>query len=145
GAGLRERLLAFDLNDFAIGANVAATESVYVGGHDSLKIYPVIAELFPAAFDDDLAFNRDGGYGLRWVHRSSLELGALIRHQALGFDSSDSPALQGLPDRPWTLEIGPTIGWRGWPVDVDYTVFVDLLRHHSGASHALRFSLPKRW
>jgi outer membrane protein len=144
-AGLRERLLEFDLNDFAIGAGLATTESVYVGGKNSVTIYPAIASLFPGAFDDDLAFNRDGGYGLRWAPPSGLELGALIRFQSLGFESTDAPELNGLPDRPWTLEIGPTIGWRAWPVHVDYTAFVDLLRHHTGASHALRFSVPKRW
>ena len=54
-AGLRERLLEFDLNDFAIGAGLATTESVYVGGKNSVTIYPAIASLFPGAFDDDLA------------------------------------------------------------------------------------------
>jgi hypothetical protein len=124
---------------------VAATESVYVGASDSVAVYPAIASVFPGEFDDDLAFSRDGGLGLRWVPQSSFELGALIRFQTLGFKSSDAPELSGLPDRPSTLEIGPTVGWRGWPVDVDYTAFADLLRHHSGASHVLRFSLPKRW
>lgn len=144
-AGLRERLLDFDLNDFAIGAGLATTESPYVGVRNSFTVYPAIASLFPGAFDDDLAFNRDGGYGIRWAPPSGLELGALIRFQSLGFESSDSPELGGLPDRPWTLEIGPSIGWRAWPVHVDYTAFVDLLRHHTGASQTLRFSLPKRW
>jgi outer membrane scaffolding protein for murein synthesis (MipA/OmpV family) len=144
-AGLRERLQDFDLNDFAVGAGFAAMESPYAGVRDSVSVYPAIASLFPGAFDDDLAFNRDGGYGVRWAPPSGLELGALIRYQSLGFESSDSPALAGLPDRPWTLEIGPSIGWRAWPVHVDYTAFVDLLRHHTGASQMLRFSLPKRW
>jgi outer membrane scaffolding protein for murein synthesis (MipA/OmpV family) len=144
-AGLRERLLEIDLNDFAVGAGLATTESPYVGVKNSVSVYPAIASLFPGAFDDDLAFDRDGGYGLRWAPPSGFELGALIRYQSLGFESSDSPALSGLPDRPWTLEIGPSIGWRAWPVHVDYTAFADVLRHHTGASHMLRFSLPKHW
>ena len=64
-ADLREKLLAFDLNDFAIGAGLASTQNVYVGASDSISVYPVIASVFPGEFDDDLAFSRDGGLGLR--------------------------------------------------------------------------------
>jgi outer membrane protein len=104
----------------------------------------VIVEQFPAVFDDSLVFSRDGGYGLRWAPPSGLEIGALVRVQTLGFVDGDSAALAGMPDRPWTLEAGPTLGWRRWPVHVDWTVFFDTFRHQPGASQSLRLSVPWR-
>jgi MipA family protein len=143
-AGLREILLAFDLNEYAIGGNASTSEDVYVGASGSVTYYPVIMEQFPAAFDDGLVFTRDGAYGLRWAPPSGWELGALVRVQTLGFVEGDSAALAGMPDRPWTLEAGPSLGWRGWPVDVDWTVFFDTFRHQPGSSQSLRLSLPWR-
>src|SRR5690606_27833784 len=64
--------------------------------------------------------------------------------QGLGFAAEDSDALGGMSDRDWTVEAGPTIGWRRWPVKVDWTGYVDLLRRHEGGNQYLRFSLPLR-
>ncbi len=142
GAGVLEALRAIDINDYAVGIGVSTTENVYVGAGDSQTIYPYLTKLVPSALNDGVTFWRDGAYGVRWLPKSGFELGALARLQTLGFEADDSELLAGLPDRAWTVEVGPTVGWRG-PIHVDWTAFVDLLRNHGGASHVVRLSVPR--
>lgn len=141
--GLIERLLEFDLNDYAVGGASTVTESPYAGVKDSTVYYPIIIQPFPSAFGDEVVFTRDNGYGLRWLPGERWEIGALARFQPLGFVSGDSIELAGMPDRPWTLELGSTVGWRG-PVHLDWTVYFDALRNQTGASHFVRLSVPRR-
>ena len=143
-ADFRERLHEFDLNDYALGGGVSISENVYVGAPDGSTYYPVLAQLEPAAFSDDLFFSRDGGYGVRWLPSPRWEIGGLARVQTLGFVAGDSPALAEMPDRPPTLEVGATVGWRGAGVHVDWSSFADAFRHQTGASHLLRLSWPRR-
>jgi MipA family protein len=143
-AGILQGLQDIDINDYAIGLGVTSTENVYSGAQDSTTIYPYLGRLFPADFDDGLLFSRAGGYGLRWLPRQAWEFGALARIQTLGFETDDSNALVGLPSREWTVEVGPTIGWRG-STRFDWTAFVDLLRNHHGTSHLFRISVPVQY
>ena len=141
-AGLLESLRAIDINDYAVGVGVSTTENIYVGGADSQTVYPFLTKLVPSALHDDVVFSRDGAYGVRWLSKGGLEIGALAKLQTLGYKPSDSELLAGLPERAWTVEVGPTLGWRG-PVHVDWTSFVDLLRNHRGSNHLLRISAPR--
>ena len=141
-AGLLDSLRAIDINDYAVGMGVSTTENIYVGGADSQTIYPFLTKLVPSALHDDVVFGRDGAYGVRWLPENGLEIGALAKLQTLGFEAGDSELLEGLPDRAWTVEAGPTVGWRG-PVHVDWTSYLDVLRNHRGANHLLRLSVPR--
>jgi outer membrane scaffolding protein for murein synthesis (MipA/OmpV family) len=141
-AGLLDSLRAIDINDYAVGMGVSTTENIYVGGADSQTIYPFLTKLVPSALDDGVIFGRDGAYGVRWLPENGLEIGALAKLQTLGFEEGDSELLEGLPDRAWTVEAGPTLGWRG-PVHVDWTSFLDVLRNHRGSNHLLRLSVPR--
>ena len=76
--------------------------------------------------------------------QARFEIGGLVKLQTLGFAAGDSEALRGMPDRPWTLEVGSTLGWRGSAIDLDWTTFVDAFRHQTGASHLFRLSWPRR-
>jgi outer membrane protein len=142
-AGLLDGLRSIDINDYALGLGISTTENIYAGADDSQTIYPYLTRLRPSAFDDGVVFSRDGAYGVRWVSgNGAWEVGALAKLQTLGFEASDSELFTGLADRAWTVEVGPTVGWRG-PVHVDYTAFVDLLRNHRGSNHAVRLSVPR--
>jgi outer membrane protein len=143
-ADLLQGLQEIDINDYAIGLGATSKENVYVGAPDSTTFYPYVARLFPSDFDDGLLFSRAGAYGLRWMPNEKWEFGALGRIQTLGFDRGDSPELVAEPSREWTIEVGPTIAWRG-PIRLDWTMFVDLLRSHRGAEHLLRLSLPRQY
>jgi outer membrane protein len=141
-AGLLDGLRAIDINDYAVGIGVSQTENIYVDADDSQTIYPYLTKLVPSALDDGVTFGRDGAYGVRWLSSSGFEIGALAKLQTLGYEASDSELYAGLADRAWTIEVGPTFGWRG-PVHVDWTAFVDLLRNHAGLNHMLRLSAPR--
>ena len=141
-AGLLDRLRAIDINDYAAGIGVSQTETIYVDSGDSQTIYPYLTKLVPSALDDGVTFGRDGAYGVRWLSNNGFEVGALAKLQTLGYEASDSELYSGLADRAWTVEVGPTFGWRG-PVHVDWTAFIDLLRNHGGSNHAVRLSVPR--
>ena len=141
-AGLLDRLRAIDINDYAAGIGVSQTENIYVDSGDSQTIYPYLTKLVPSALDDGVTFGRDGAYGVRWLSSNGFEVGALAKLQTLGYEASDSELYSGLADRAWTVEVGPTFGWRG-PVHVDWTAFIDLLRNHAGSNHVVRLSVPR--
>jgi outer membrane protein len=139
-----ENLRAIDINDYAVGFGVSTTENIYVDAEDSQTVYPFLTKLVPSALDDGVTFGRDGAYGVRWLSKNGFEVGALAKLQTLGYEATDSPMFAGLADRAWTVEVGPSFGWRG-PVHVDWTAFVDLLRNQHGSNHVLRFSLPRAY
>jgi outer membrane scaffolding protein for murein synthesis (MipA/OmpV family) len=141
-AGVLDSLRAIDINDYAVGIGVSTTESIYVDAGDSQTIYPYLTKLVPSALDDGVTFGRDGAYGVRWLSSNGFEIGALGKLQTQGYEADDSPMFAGLADRAWTVEVGPTFGWRG-SVHVDWTAFVDLLRNHKGSNQLLRLSLPR--
>jgi outer membrane protein len=141
---LIEDLRAIDLNDYAVGIGVTTTENIYVDAGDSQTAYPYLTKLVPSALDDGVTFGREGGYGVRWLSNNGFEIGALAKFQNLGYEAGDSEMLAGLGDHAWTIEVGPSLGWRG-PVHVDWTAFVDLLRNHNGSNHVVRLSLPRAY
>ena len=141
---LVEDLRAIDLNDYAVGIGVTTTSNPYVDGDDSVTPYPYLTKLVPSALDDGVTFSRNGAYGVRWLSNNGFEIGALAKLQTLGYEATDSPMFAGLADRAWTVEVGPSFGWRG-PVHVDWTAFVDLLRNQRGSNHVLRFSVPRAY
>jgi outer membrane scaffolding protein for murein synthesis (MipA/OmpV family) len=144
-AGLLDGLRSIDINDYALGVGVSTTENIYAGAGDSQTVYPYLTRLRPSAFDDGVLFSRDAAYGVRWVSGNGVwEAGALAKLQTLGFEAADSELTTGLADRAWTIEVGPTLGWRG-PVHVDWTAFVDLLRNHRGSNHVVRLSVPREF
>ncbi len=143
-AGVLDALRAIDINDYAVGIGVATTENIYADAGDSQTIYPYLTKLVPSALDDGVTFGRDGAYGVRWLSSNGFEIGALAKLQTLGYEADDSERFAGLADHAWTVEVGPTVGWRG-PVHVDWTAFVDLLRNHHGSNHVLRLSLPRAY
>ena len=66
----------------------------------------------------------------------------LGRIQTLGLGTGDSPEQVGLDDREWGLEMGPMVGWRGWPVHINLKTFTEVMDHHDGLITHLLFSLP---
>jgi outer membrane protein len=142
---LLDGLRSIDINDYAVGLGMSTAENIYSGAGDSQTVYPYLTKLRPSAFDDGVLFSRDAAYGVRWVSGDgSWETGALAKLQTLGFEADESELFAGLADRAWTVEVGPTLGWRG-PVHVDWTAFVDVLRNHRGSNHAVRLSVPREF
>ena len=69
-------------------------------------------------------------------------MGLVGRVQTLGLGTSDSPQLRGLDDRKWGLELAPIVGYRGWPIHINFKTYTEIFDHHSGWISQLAFSLP---
>ena len=50
--------------------------------------------------------------------------------------------LEGIADRKWAIELGPTIGYRGWPVHINWTHWEEVTGRHSGFVSDLSFAYP---
>ena len=135
----------YDLNDYALGVTLSGSQSPYTGGENSLIAYPVLTSFRNPAFTDDWLIIRDGDLGIRWVTKNRWELGLVGRVQTLGLGTSDSPALRGLDDRKWGLELGPFVGYRGWPVHINFKSYTEITDNHDGLTGELEFSLPREF
>jgi outer membrane protein len=132
----------YDLNDYALGVAVTTRQSPYIGGENSTIAYPYLTSFTHSAFTTDWLLIRDGGYGIRWVSDNEWEFGVIARIGSLSLGNSKADELVGVADRKWTLEAGPTIGWRGWPVQIHWTTWVEVTDRHGGFSSDLDFSYP---
>ena len=139
-----DSIRSYDLNNYALGVHVSVSQSPYTNAKDSVIVYPYLTSFRNSAFTDDWLLLQDGGLGVRWV-KGGWELGVAGRLQTRGLGTSEAPILSGLDDRQWTLEVAPLIGWRGWPVHINFKTFTEILGRHDGLVNELSFSLPKEW
>jgi outer membrane protein len=139
---LMDYIRSYDLNDYAFGVALSRSQSPYSGGEDSTFAYPFLTSFRDSAFTDDWFLIREGDMGFRWVSEGGWELGVVGRIQTDGLGTSDAPQLRGLDERKWTVELAPIIGWRGWPVHINYKIYTEVLDRHEGLISQLAFSLP---
>ena len=142
---LLDYLRNYDLNEYAIGIAVTGEQSPYAGSKSSAYAYPYLTSFRDSAFTDDWFLIRDGDLGVRWLSESGWELGAVGRMQTLDLGDQDSDDLLGIADHKWTLEVGPTIGWRGWPVHIYFKTYAEVSDRHEGLISQLDVSLPMEW
>lgn len=142
---LLDYLRDYDLNDYAIGVAVTGEQNPYSGTKNGAHAYPFLTTFRDSAFTDDWFLIREGDLGVRWVSESGWELGAVGRVQTLGLGNSETDALIGIEDRKWTLEVGPIIGWRAWPVHINFKTYAEVSDRHEGLISQLDLSLPMEW
>ena len=135
----------YNLNDYALGIGVSAAQNPYIGADNSVYAYPYLTSFRHSSMTDDWLLIRDGELGFRWVNDAGWELGAVGRVRTLGLGDVETDDLLGISDREWTLEVGPTIGWRGWPVHVNWTTYFEASDRHHGLASQLAFLLPMEW
>ena len=80
--------------------------------------------------------------GFRVVTDNDWEFGVVGRIQTLGFGNADTDELLGLRERQWSIESGPLVGWRGWPVHVQSRSYWEVLGQHEGVTSEIELSLP---
>ena len=134
-----------DLNDYALGLMVSGEQNPYAGAKNSSLAYPYLTSFRDSVFTDTWLIIRDGDIGMRWVSDSGWELGGVGRVQTLGLGNSETNELLGIADRKWTLEVGPTIAWRGWPVHVALKTYAEISNRHDGLTSELAISYPLEW
>jgi len=142
-AGILDWIREYDLNNYALGAAVVVSESEFTNADNSVWAYPYLTSFRNAAFTDDWLLLADGNVGLRWVSESGWVLGAVARINTGGLGSGDPEELRGLLERNWTVEAGPLVGYRAWPVHFQLKAYGDLLDRHNGT--AAQFSLLLPW
>lgn len=135
----------YDLNDYSLGLAVTGEQNPYTGAQSSAFAYPYLTSFKDSAFTDDWFLIREGDLGVRWLSKSGWELGVVGRIQTLGLGDSESDDLLGITDRKWTLEVGPIIGWRAWPVHINFKTYVEASDRHEGIVSQLDVSLPMEW
>lgn len=132
----------YDLNDYALGVAVSTSQNPYAGAASSTFAYPYLTSFRDPSFTDDWLFIGDGSLGVRWVNQAGWELGVLGRVQTLGFITGESDQLLGVANRKWALEMGPAVGWRGWPVHINLEAYNEVSNRHGGWTSELRFAYP---
>ncbi len=139
---LLDFLRSYDMNDYALGLAISSRESPFIGGSSALVPYPYLTSFRHSSTTDSWFLIRDGGYGLRWVTESDWELGVIARIRALGLGNSEDQKLSGVADREWTIELGPAIGYRAWPVHLNWTLWDEVSGRHGGFVSDLSISYP---
>ena len=135
----------YDLNDYALGIGISAAQNPYLGAESGTYAYPLLTSFRHPSMTDDWLLIRDGELGFRWVTDNGWELGAIGRVQTLGLGDLQTDELLGVADKKWALELGPTIGWRGWPIHLGMTAYVEPTDRHDGVVTQLAATYPVEW
>lgn len=141
-ANLLDWIRSYDMNDYSLGVAVSGRQNPYIGGENGTIAYPYLTSFTHDALTDSWFIIRDGGYGFRWISDNGWELGAIGRVRVLGLGNSHAQELEGIADRKWTIELGPTIGYRRWPLQIHYTHWAEVTGRHNGSTSNLTFSYP---
>lgn len=134
-----------DLNDYAFGIATSVGANPFVGAQTSTIVYPYLTALQHPAFNKNWFTIRDGDLGIRYVTDGEWEFGINARVQTLGLGGTDSEEVIGLLERQWTVESGPMIGWRRFPINLMLKAYGDLLDRHGGYTTELAFFLPREF
>jgi outer membrane scaffolding protein for murein synthesis (MipA/OmpV family) len=141
---LLDRIRDYDLNDYSLGLAYTTAQSPYVGASNSMLVYPFLSSFEHSAFTRDWLLIRGENMGLRYVTDSDWEFGVIGRVQTLGLGTDSNDALLGIDDKSWTIEAGPMIGWRGWPIHLQFRSYWELPNRHDGMTSEVEVSLPRQ-
>jgi outer membrane scaffolding protein for murein synthesis (MipA/OmpV family) len=133
---------SYDLNDYSLGVSVSVSENPFVGSSNSVIAYPYLTSFTHPSMTRDWLLFQGENVGFRYVAESEWEFGVIGRIQTLGLGDSNDDALLGLDDRDWALEMGPLIGYRGWPVHLQFRSYWELPDRHDGTTSEIDLTLP---
>ncbi|NJN05968.1 MAG: MipA/OmpV family protein, partial [Rhodobacteraceae bacterium] len=85
---------------------------------------------------------RDGAIGLRQITSGGFEYALAGRVNTLSFGPDIPEELRGIEQPDWTIELGPSIGFRRWPLHLQLATWFELLGRHSGMISDLSLSYP---
>ena len=135
----------YDLNDYSLGLAYSNSQSPYLGSDNSTFVYPYLTSFDHSAFTNDWLLIRDENLGLRFVTDSQWEFGLLGRFQGMGTGIDTDDKLEGINEKNWALEVGPLIGFRRWPINMQFRSYWELPNRHDGTTSELEFSLPLKY
>ena len=135
-------LRKYDLNDYALGLAVTTTQNPYLGSSNSTYAYPYLTSFQHPSFTNGWLVVRNGGMGLRKVTAGGWEFEVAGRIQTLSFGNNDSDELSGIEEPKWSIEMGPGVGFRRWPVQLHFSAFVEPTNRHDGVNSRFAVSYP---
>jgi outer membrane protein len=135
-------LRKYDMNDYALGLAVTVSASPYRGEDNKTFVYPYLTSFEHPGLTDGWFVVRNGELWLRRVTNAGWEFAVGGRMQTLGFGNHESDSLSGVSAPKWTIEFGPGVGLRRWPVQVHLAAFVEPTNRHDGITGELSFSYP---
>ena len=142
-----DSIRSYDLNNYALGVNVSVSQNPYTDAKNSVIVYPYLTSFEHRAFTKDWLLLSNGDLGVRKVTKSDWVFGFVSRIQTLGLGSERSDDLLGLNEKQWTIEAGPLVGYRGWPIHLEAKVYKDISGRHGGwiGEFRLEYPLKKSW
>jgi len=132
----------YDLNDYALGISYSVGQNPYVGTPNDSIAYPYLTSFRNNAFTDDWLIVSNGDLGFRWTNEAGWVVGAVSTINAQGSGTSVVDELRGVETRKWTVETGPVIGWRGWPVHLEYKQYYEIFSNYGGPRGEFKTSFP---
>jgi outer membrane protein len=145
GESWLDYLRKYDLNDYAIGLAVTSKQNPYGGADNNTFAYPFLTSFEHPAMTDNVFVVRDGALELRRVTAGGWEFAVAGRLQTLGFGEHDSDELLGVSEPKWTIELGPSIGLRRWPLQIRLATYFEPTDRHDGIAGQLSLSYPIKW
>ena len=140
--GVSDFFHSIDLNEYSLGGFYFHSSSYYVGVDDFNGVFPLPTSYSHSIMNDYAFYVRDGEFSLRKIFDNGWELAGTSQLQTLGYGSSDSPALEGMERRDWTIQGGISVGRQFGPIRIDAGAQTDLLGEHGGQEYKLEFALP---
>lgn len=140
--GILDYIRNYDLNDYALGVSYSVSQSPYLGASNNSIAYPYLTSFTNNAFTDDWLILGNGDVGFRWTNEAGWVLGAVgrINTQGTGTDVVDD--LVGIDTRKWSVEAGPVIGWRGWPMHLELKQYYEIFSDYGGPTAEFMASFP---
>jgi len=143
--GIIDYIRNYDLNDYALGVSLSVSQSPYIGTSNNTIAYPYLTSFTHEAFTDDWLILSNGDVGFRWTNEAGWVLGAVSRINTQGSGTATVDELIGFETKKWSVEVGPLIGWRGWPVDLEYKQYYEVFSDYGGPTGELMASYPVRF
>jgi outer membrane protein len=142
GGSVSDFLHSIDLNEYSLGGFYFYSSSYYEGVEDFNGIFPLPTAYEHPILNDFAFYVRDAEFSLRKIFDNDWELAGTTKLQTLGYGSSDSPALEGMARRNWTIQAGASVGRQFGPIRIDAGGQTDLLGEHGGQEYTLKFASP---
>jgi len=133
---------ALDLNDYALTAEIYASQSPYSGVDNFQILYPLLRSFGSSIDSESTLYLRNSYAGIRHVTENDWVFGVVGTVQTLGYGSEDSDVFSGMDRRDWTLQAGINIGKRFDRFAVDLFATTDILGQHKGSEFDLLFGKP---
>lgn len=100
------------------------------------RVYPV--PLVYGRYKNFYADGRSAGYILN--DNESLEFSIAAKPRLMGYEADDSPALEGMDERDWSIDAGLRGTWENDYFKLEATALTDILAEHDGQELSAVFS-----